>query len=137
MTILIHCTSFKWQPRRNMDNFCDCNGAPIVNDMSSGDLISCLVQINKINNLFTEASADGLASSSSSSYTAKVTSKANIHNAFVLKIKLLEEILKNVQGQSTSFVTFAQRFSPLLSPPILSSPILSLFCGKKSFILIY
>ena len=86
-----------------MDNFCDCNTPKQVNDMFRRDLVSCLVHMNKIKNLFSEATVESLASSSSSS--SKATAKADIHNAFLLRVNAIEEILKNTEGWQT-FLSF-------------------------------
>ena len=83
----------------SMDNFCDCSTSKQANVMFSGDLVSCLVHINKIKNLFSEATGESLASSSST----KAIAKAEVHRAFLLLVNLIEEILKNTQGRITLF----------------------------------
>ena len=77
-----------------MDNFCDCNTPKQANVMFSGDLVSCLMHISKIKNLFLEATAESLASSS----PTKAVAKAEVHHAFLLLVNMIEEILKNTQG---------------------------------------
>ena len=81
---------------KSMDNFCDCNSPKVVNDMFIRDLVSCLIQINKINNLFSEARSESSASSSSSSSKKRV--EADVCGAFLLRLDTIDEILRNAQG---------------------------------------